>query len=387
MESGPATSDSSANSRNSLRFNRLEWAGAFGDLGTLIPFVLAYIAVSNVDPVGIFLGFGLTLCVVGAYFRTPFPVQPMKAIGAVAATQAGISAGAIYAAGLLTGAIWLILGLTGAAHKVARLLARPVAVGIILGLGVGFMLEGIRMMSSSWLVAGLALAMALLLIDSRRFPVMFLLLAAGAAYQLAASPELLDQLREIDPQLRLPAFSWPQIGLQELGIAAVMLVLPQMPLTLGNAIIAVTDENNRIFPHRPVNEKQVAISTGLMNIGASAIGGVPMCHGAGGLAGHVRFGATTGGAPIILGVILIVMALFFGGSIATLLKLFPLALLGVILFLTGAQLALGSCDFSDDKNERFATLVTAAFAIWNVGVAFVAGAAVCYALKRKWIRL
>jgi len=151
--------------------------------------------------------------------------------------------------------------------------------------------------------------------------------------------------------------------------------------------MAISDENNRIFPHRPVSEKQVAISTGIMNIGASAIGGVPMCHGAGGMAGHVRFGASTGGAPLILGVILIVLALFFASSIGTMLNLFPAAVLGVILFLAGAQLALGSCDFSQDKNERFATLVTTAFAIWNVGAAFVAGVAIYYALKRRWIRL
>src|SRR5579872_3714570 len=32
------------------RFDRMEWAGAFGDLGTLIPFVLAYISVMKLDP-------------------------------------------------------------------------------------------------------------------------------------------------------------------------------------------------------------------------------------------------------------------------------------------------------------------------------------------------
>ncbi|HUP95488.1 MAG TPA: putative sulfate/molybdate transporter [Burkholderiales bacterium] len=387
MQSSRNLSPSSTAETSGLRFNRFEWAGAFGDLGTLIPFVIAYIALGHLDPVGIFLSFGLALCATGAYYRTPFPVQPMKAIGAAAATQAGITAGTIYAAGLITGVIWIILGITGAAHRIAKLLPRPVAVGIILGLGIGFMLEGVRMMASAWVIAVFALTLALLLIDSRRFPVMFLLLAGGAAYQLVLTPELLDQMREIDPHLRLPAFTWPEIGMKELGLAAVMLALPQVPLTLGNAIIAVSDENNRIFPHRPVTEKQVAISTGIMNIGASAIGGVPMCHGAGGMAGHVRFGATTGGAPIILGMLLIVLALFFGSSIETLLKLFPAALLGVILFIAGAQLALGSCDFSSEKNERFATLVTTAFAIWNVGAAFVAGAAILYALKRGWIRL
>jgi xanthine/uracil permease len=70
-----------------------------------------------------------------------------------------------------------------------------------------------------------------------------------------------------------------------------------------------------------------------------------MCHGAGGMTGHIRFGATTGGAPFILGLVLIVLALFFGGSIETLLKLFPPALLGVILFLAGAQLPSATAIF------------------------------------------
>ena len=102
-------------------------------------------------------------------------------------------------------------------------------------------------------------------------------------------------------------------------------------------------------------------------------GGVPMCHGAGGMAGHVRFGAQTGGAIVILGVILCLVALFFSDSVSTLLRIFPVPMLGVVLFLTGAQLALGSCDFSKHKNERFATLVTAGCAIWNVGLGFALG--------------
>ena len=79
-----------------------------------------------------------------------------------------------------------------------------------------------------------------------------------------------------------------------------------MPLTLGNAVIAITEENNRLFPDRPVNEGRIATSTGLMNIFSAGVGGVPMCHGAGGMAGHVQFGARTGGALVILGVVLLV---------------------------------------------------------------------------------
>ena len=59
----------------------------------------------------------------------------------------------------------------------------------------------------------------------------------------------------------------------------------------------------------------------------------------------------------------------------------------MILFLTGAQLALGSCDLSKDKGERFVTLVTAALAVWNVGIAFVVGVAAYELNKRGWLRV
>jgi hypothetical protein len=111
------------------RFDRMEWAGAFGDLGTLVPFVVAYLGVLKMDPFGVLFAFGAAMLVCGFYYRTPMPVQPMKAIGAVAATQAAqsivITPAAVYAGGLVTGLLWLVLGLTGAAHRVARIVPRP----------------------------------------------------------------------------------------------------------------------------------------------------------------------------------------------------------------------------------------------------------------------
>lgn len=369
----------------------MEWAGAFGDLGTLIPFVVAYLSVLKMDPFGVLLAFGAAMLVCGFYYRTPMPVQPMKAIGAVAATQAAqslvITPAAVYGAGLVTGLIWLVLGMTGAAHRVARLVPRPVVVGIVLGLGMGFMLEGIRMMSSGWLMGAVALAGTLLLLTNRTIPAMFLLLVFGAVAGAIEDPEALRRLVATPAEFRTPTFALAQLTWHDLMVGAVFLALPQLPLTLGNAVIAIRDENNRLFPDRPVSEKHLAISTGVMNAAGAAVGGVPMCHGAGGMAGHVAFGARTGGALVILGVMLVVLAFFFSGSIVALFGLFPPAILGVILFITGGQLALGSCDFSKDKAERFATLVTAAFAIWNVGIAFIAGFLLCLAARRGLLRL
>lgn len=373
------------------RFDRMEWAGAFGDLGTLIPFVVAYLSMLSLDPFGVLFAFGLAMIVVGVVYRTPFPVQPMKAVGAIATTQAAqtltVTAGAVYAASLASGAIWLLLGLTGAAEKVARLVGRPVVVGIILGLGFGFMLSGVKMMADNWWIGGVALGATLLLLGSRRVPAMFLLLVFGAVSGIVADPTLASQLAEIAVEPRMPSFALAGIGWNDVLIGTLFLALPQVPLTLGNAIIAITEENNRLFPDRPVTEQRVAISTGLMNLGSAAVGGIPMCHGAGGMAGHVRFGARTGGAPVILGTILVILALFFSSSLTTLLRIFPPSILGVILFLTGAQLALGACDISKDKGERFATVITAALAIWNVGIAFVVGSAVYLIARRGWLKL
>ena len=373
------------------RFDRMEWAGAFGDLGTLIPFVVAYLTMLKLDPFGVLFSFGLAMVVAGLVYRTPFPVQPMKAAGAVATTQAAqtltVSAGAVYAASLVTGVIWLALGLTGTAQRVTRMIGRPVVVGIILGLGLGFMLSGVRMMADNWWIGGIALAGTLLLLANKRVPAMFLLLVFGAACGVARDPGILDQLAGVTAQLRLPTFALAGVSWNDLVIGMVFLALPQVPLTLGNAIIAITEENNQLFPDRPVTEQRVAVSTGIMNLGSAALGGIPMCHGAGGMAGHVRFGARTGGAPMILGAVLLVLALFFSSSLVILLRIFPPAVLGVILFLTGAQLALGACDISKDKGERFATVITAALAIWNVGIAFVAGSIVYLLARRGWIKL
>ena len=125
-----------------------------------------------------------------------------------------------------------------------------------------------------------------------------------------------------------------------------------------NAIIAITSENNRLFPDRPVTEKGVAMSTGIANAWSSAIGGVPMCHGAGGMAGHVKFGARTGGATVMVGVLLAVLALFFADSVHVLLRFFPEPVLGVILFLAGAELALSSREAGEERVGRFVLLTT-----------------------------
>jgi hypothetical protein len=369
----------------------MEWAGAFGDLGTLIPFVVAYIGMVGMDPFGILFALGVALVICGVYYRTPMPVQPMKAAGAVAVTQAAqtavITSGTVIAAGLVTGAIWLVLGLTGAARKISAAIPRFIVIGIVLGLGVAFMIEGTKMMATGWIVAAIGFTGTLLLLTNRSIPAMFLLLIFGVACGIAADPKLLQELGNIGISFKAPSLAVSGLTWQDFALGAVFLALPQLPLTLGNAIIATAEENNRLFPDRPVNENKLSASTGILNLAGASLGGIPMCHGAGGMAGHVAFGARTGGATIILGVILLFLALFLSDSVQLLFNLLPKSILGVILFLTGAQLALGSCDFSKDKGERFITLITAALCIWNVGLGFLVGIAGAWLNRRGLLKL
>lgn len=368
-----------------LRFDRTEWAAAFADLGIFIPYVVAYVSVLKMDPVGILLAFGLALVACGFVYRTPLPVQPMKAIGAVAVAQAAtLSANAVVAASLVSGALWLVLGLSGAANRLARAIPREAVLGVMLGLGISFMLQGLRMMGSDWLAAVAALILALVLRNSRLFPAMLVLLAGGLAYGVARQPALWDAAA-FGFALRLPSPALGQLQWPDFVTGTLLLALPQLPLTLGNAVIGTAEENNRLFPDRETSVRKVAVSTGVMNLAGGAIGGVPMCHGAGGMAAYAAFGARSGGAPIIFGATLVVLALCFSGAIVFLLQAVPAAVLGAILFLTGARLASGNAPRTRDWRVLLPVALTAAAALWNVGLALVVGVAACWICRRARI--
>jgi predicted benzoate:H+ symporter BenE len=372
----------------SNRYDRMEWAGAFGDLGTLIPFVVGYIAVLKMDPVGVLLAFGLTKIAVGLFYRTPMPVQPMKAIGGAAIGQAGaLTPAMVYGSGLVTAAIWLILGMTGTVDKLAKLASKPVVRGIVLGLGFTFVLEAFRMMGSDPLVAGIGLVATYLLLSNQRIPAMFVLLLFGIGVALVQQPGLPAKLVQAGIGLHLPLFALGGLTWQDILWGGLLLAIPQVPLSLGNACIAVVAENNDHFPDRPVTERRVATSMGIMNVFSPIIGGIPMCHGAGGMAGHIRFGARTGGALVILGGLIVAIALFFGDSVGLVFQMFPAAILGVILFFAGIELALSSRDIGSKKEDVYLMLVTAAFATWNMGAAFVVGVALHQAIKRGFVKL
>jgi MFS superfamily sulfate permease-like transporter len=370
------------------RYDHVELAGGFGDLGTLIPFVVGYIAIMKVDPLGILFMFGASMIAVGLYYKTPIPVQPMKVIGGAAIASGGtITAGMICGAGLFTGIFWFLAGATKTVDLATRLASKPIIRGIVLGLGLLFITEGVKMMLNNPWLAGVGLALTYFLLTNQKFPAMFALLILGAVAAYFLDPVLAGKLSTIRPVLRMPEFTLARMTWDEFVAGMFILGIPQLPLTIGNAVIAIRAENNELFPERPVTDRMMAVSQGVMNLLSSPFGGIPMCHGAGGMAGHVRFGAKTGGSLVMLGSILILLAFFFSTSVGIVFQAFPKAVLGVILFFAGTELAITTRDIGSKKEDVYVMLVVAGVAMWNMGAAFLAGIILDQVLERGWVRL
>jgi len=231
------------------------------------------------------------------------------------------------------------------------------------------------------------MVIALLLLTNKRIPAMLVLLVLGFGVSLILNPNLINDVKQISLHFQLPGLVFGKVTWQEIGLGAVILGIPQVPLTLGNAVLGTVTENNQLFPDRPVTVKKIALDHGIINIFSFLFGGIPVCHGAGGMAGHVRFGAKTGGALVMLGAILLLLGLFFGHSVTIIFGMIPRAVLGVILFLAGMELASIVWDIGTDKKDIYVLLLTAGLSIFNIGIGFVSGLALYYAFKIKWIKI
>ena len=369
-------------------YNKMEFAGAFGDLGTLIPFVVGYITLNKMDPLGILVAFGLFKIFVGLYYRTPVPIQPMKAIGGMAIAHPGaITHGMIWGSGIFTGLFWLLMGFTGAITWIEKITTKPVVRGIVLGLGLSFVVEGLGMMRGEPLLAIGGVVITLSLLNSKRFPAMLILLTYGIVVSFIQKPDLWGDFSHISIRFRFPELTFARLSWKEFFDGIVILGLAQIPLTLGNAIIATVAENNEYFPDRKTTAKTISLDHGVMNLVSTFMGGIPLCHGAGGMAGHIRFGARTGGALVILGVIVLFTGLFLSDSVSLIFQVFPRSILGVILFFAGVELALVIKDIQLKKENLFVLIITAGTAMWNMGVAYLAGLLLYYSLQRRWIKL
>jgi predicted benzoate:H+ symporter BenE len=332
-----AGAGSDAGPKEGWRLAGSEFAGACGDLGTFIPHVIGAITIAGLAPAGILVGFGAFFIASGLFYGLPMAVQPMKAVSAVLVTGQ-VGPGEVAAAGLLVGATLLVLGITGTIGWLARVIPQSVSTGLQLGLGIAMGALGMRLMwSTPWLgLIALALVVNLMLVP--RFPAApVMLVVAVAIGYLAGEVQL--------PHGLSPAWSHFTLttpSLAETWRALERLVVPQLPLTLTNAVIVTALVAHDLFPATAgrATERNLALSTGVANLLLAPLGALPMCHGAGGLQAQYRFGARTRAAPMAFGAVLLVLGLGFAGSAASLFAAIPISAVGALLLITGADLAV-----------------------------------------------
>lgn len=391
-----------------FQFNRMEFAGSLGDLGTLLPLAIGMVMVNGIPVTGILYSIGIFYLFAGFYFKVPVPVQPMKAIGAYAVAT-GIAAPQIGASVGLVSLFLFVIGITGSINFIGNLIPKSVIRGVQLSTGLLLMGQGIKMIlgkSFQQVVAhtsephltiqtigplpiGICLgvtgvAITLLLLKSRRFPaaivVIFMGIFTGVVWGTHAG---MDRLL---PGIYLPEllpFGIPTTA--DLTVALLVLVLPQIPMTIGNAIIANTDLSKEYFGEDSgkVTYRSTTLSMAFANGLSFLLGGIPLCHGAGGLAAHYSFGARTGGSNIIIGSLFLVLALFFGPNALVLINLLPLSILGVLLIFAGSQLGLAILDMFARK-DMFVILVIASVTLaTNLAWGFMAGVLLAQLLRSE----
>ncbi len=355
------------------RWSTQELNGALGDLGTLLPLALGAIAVAGLAPTGVLAGFGLFYVATALVYRLPIPVQPMKAMAAIAMTGA-VTPTMLAAGGVLTGVALLVLGLTGLITKFARIVPQSVIAGLQLGLGLALGAVALELVAGQPVIGLLVLAVLALMFVAPKLPTALLGVAAAIA---------LGQVFGVEPTARPSAETlslaqlWP--SLTELEGALSQLVLPQLALTLTNAVLLTALIAGDYFGERAahVTPPRLATTSGLANIALAPFGALPMCHGAGGLAAHHRFGARSGAAPLMLGLAFLALALAPSEIAAAALAAIPAAGLGALLLFAAGELAISKRLF-DSRPSCWPVIavtagVTAAFdPFWGLIVGGVA---------------
>ncbi len=390
------------------RFNRMEFAGSFGDLGTLLPLSIGMILVNGLNPLGVFFSIGIFYIVSGIYYGIPVSVQPMKVIGAYAIAT-GAAGNQILASGALMGMLLLVIGITGIISAFGKYIPKSVIRGVQLSTGVLLMAQGVRLMMGTSTIQALRQAVepylviqnigpipvgiiigvigfliTLFFLDNRRFPSGLLIVLGGMAIGLVWGTH--EGLSKIGWGIHIPEF-FP-LGMPvkiDFTYALFALVLPQIPMTVGNAVIANADLSKEYFGEKAgkVTLRSLCISMGFANMMSFLFGGIPLCHGAGGLAAHYRFGARTAGSNLIIGIIFVALAVFMGGKALAVLYLVPMSALGILLVFAGAQLALTILDLKERKDMFVTLLILGITFASNLAAGFIAGILIAYILKSE----
>lgn len=364
-----------------IRFDRNELAGSFGDIGTDLPLLAAMIPAAGLDAASVFIVFGLAQAFSGILYGLPMPMQPLKAMAVLVISQQ-LGGDLLYGAGLAIGLIMLVLSVTGLLNWIARIVPPCVVRGVQLGLGLQLanLALGKYVPSSGlpgYVLAALCFLIGLALFRHRRVPAALPIIGVGLLYAVCFDLDL--KAIAAGAGLSLPRTHVPLPA--DIWTGLFVLALPQLPLSISNSIIATHKTLGDLFPERPQALKKIGLTYSLVNLIVPFFSGIPVCHGCGGLAGHAAFGARTGGSVILYGALFIVIGLFFGGSAAHVIRIFPQPVLGIILLFEALVLMSFLRDTATDQRTFLIALLVATAAMTlpqGFAIGFVIGTLLYY---------
>ena len=367
-----------------LRFDRNELAGSFGDIGTDLPLIIGIVLAAGLDSASVFIVFGALQILTGIVYGLPMPMQPLKAMAVLIITQK-LSGEIVYAAGFAIGATMLLLTFSGLLEKIAQWIPECVVRGIQFGLGLSLASLALKsyvpaMGMPGYAMAGVGLIIMLLLWGNRRFPPGLLIIGIGVLYALVSGLQLSTIAAGLSftiPQLHPPSFG-------DLWTGFLLLALPQLPLSISNSVIATQKTISDLFPEQRISIRKIGLTYSIINLTAPFLGGIPVCHGCGGLAGHYAFGARTGGSVLIYGTFYLALGLFFSGVLQEVLKVFPQPILGVVLLFEALTLLLLLRDQAQNARNTMIALLVGVLALTlpqGYLIALVIGTVIFYVFK------
>ncbi|KAJ3261709.1 hypothetical protein HK103_004660 [Boothiomyces macroporosus] len=378
-----------------------EFSGAFGDMGTLLPILVALTQHDQISLSASLLFGGIFNIVSGLYFDIPISVQPMKSIAAIA-LLGNLSMGEIASAGLLVSSICVLLSITGGIKYLNSLIPLYLVRGIQLGTALSLISKGISQIkeSNQWyfLHQGwtdnfvLAILASLFVISTwklKQTPTALVLFLLGIVISIAKSGV------SVPPGISFITPFAPTAA--EFASGAWRAGLGQLPLTLLNSVIATAALADDLFPEkaRPVaSVTVVSMGVGLMNLICVWFGSMSWCLGSGGLGAQYRFGARSGLSVVFLGVLKMIAGIFFGKSLVGVFKGIPNSIVGVMLVVAGMQLALVTADLGSfatisKRNDAYFVMILTGVVVLgfaNDGIGFVAGAvaALVFHYTNRW---
>ena len=370
-----------------IQFNRNEFSGSFGDIGTDFPLITGMILTCGLDVTSSLFMYGAMNILTGLVYGIPMPVQPLKMMAVIMITQK-LGGNILYGAGLAIGVIMLFLSSSGLITWITKVIPKSVVRGIQFGLGLQLAQLAFKEYipaegTGGYILAAIGFIFIISLLGNKKFPPAPFVVLSGIVYALLFK----TNLHTVAGSFHI---TWPKPHVPnpaDILTGFVMLALPQIPLSLSNSILATRQTVNDFFPGKPITVRKIGLTYSLMNLISPFFSGIPVCHGSGGMAGHYTFGARTGGSIVIYGFFYLVLGLFFSQGFAQIIYLFPKPILGIILVFEGWALMRLIKDLKESDAQLSVTLLVGLMAVglpYGYLVGMIVGTLLNFFINKKW---